>query len=51
MWRKGCLPGNWLIGGAIDLQRSEGDGTVTILDYKCTSVWSVIYGKKEWDGS
>ncbi len=40
---------NWVISGAIDLQRSEGDGTVTILDYKCTSVWSVIYGKKEWD--
>ncbi len=40
---------NWIISGAIDLQRSEEDGTVTILDYKCTSVWSVIYGKKEWD--
>ena len=39
----------WTISGAIDLQRSEDDGTVTILDYKCTSVWSVIYGKKEWD--
>ncbi len=40
---------NWVISGAIDLQRSEEDGTLTILDYKCTSVWSVIYGKKEWD--
>jgi len=40
---------NWVISGAVDLQRSEEDGTVTLLDYKCTSVWSVIYGKKEWD--
>ena len=38
----------WTISGAIDLQRSEADGTVTILDYKCTSVWSVIYGKSDW---
>ena len=21
---------------------------MTVLDYKCTSVWSIIYGKKEW---
>lgn len=39
---------NWVISGAIDLQRSS-DGGVTLLDYKCTSAWSVIYGKKEWD--
>ena len=39
----------WTISGAIDLlQRSEADGTLTILDYKCTSVWSVIYGKSDW---
>ena len=38
----------WTISGAIDLQRSEADGTVTILDYKCASVWSVIYGKSDW---
>ena len=30
--------GDWVISGAIDLQRSEADGSVTILDYKCTSV-------------
>jgi len=40
---------NWVISGAIDIQREEGDGSVTILDYKCTSAWSVIYGKSEWD--
>jgi hypothetical protein len=39
---------DWVISGAIDLQRSESDGTITILDYKCTSVWSVIFGKIEW---
>ena len=38
----------WSISGAIDLQRSESDGTMTIMDYKCTSVWSVIHGKVEW---
>ena len=39
---------DWIISGAIDVQRSEEDGSVTVLDYKCTSVWSIIYGKKEW---
>ena len=38
---------NWIISGAIDIQRAEDDGSVTVLDYKCTSVWSVIYGKPE----
>ena len=41
---------NWVISGAIDLQRHEEDGTVGILDYKCTSVWSVLNGPKpEWE--
>jgi len=40
---------NWIISGAIDIQRAEDDGSVTVLDYKCTSVWSVIYGKPEWE--
>jgi hypothetical protein len=39
---------NWVISGAIDIQRAEDDGRVTVLDYKCTSAWSVIYGKIEW---
>lgn len=38
----------WKISGAIDIQRKEDDGTVTILDYKCTSVWSIIFGKASW---
>jgi len=39
----------WVISGAIDVQRGEADGKVAVLDYKCTSAWSVIYGKPEWD--
>lgn len=38
----------WVISGAIDVQRIEEDGT-TVIDYKTTSVWSVILGKKEWE--
>ena len=38
----------WKISGAIDIQKTEKDGSVTILDYKCTSVWSVIFGKESW---
>ena len=33
---------DWVIGGAIDLQDARG-----IVDYKCTSVWSVIHDKIE----
>jgi len=40
---------NWVISGAIDVQRRESDGSIAILDYKCTSVWSVIHGKPEWE--
>ena len=43
----------WVISGAIDLQEQSDNytgGVCTVMsDYKCTSVWSVIYGKKEWD--
>ena len=38
----------WVVSGAIDVQRIEEDG-VTIMDYKTTSVWSVIMGKVEWE--
>ena len=38
----------WKISGAIDIQKTEEDGSVTILDYKCTSVWSIIFGKDSW---
>ena len=38
----------WIVSGAIDVQRIEQDG-ITIMDYKTTSVWSVIMGKVEWE--
>ena len=38
----------WLLSGAIDRQESKGN-SITIIDYKVTSVWSVIYGKPEWE--
>lgn len=37
----------WTISGAIDLQEVESDGIV-ISDYKCTSVWSVMNDKMDW---
>ena len=38
---------DWVISGAIDLQEITPEGRI-ISDYKVTSVWSVIYDKKEW---
>jgi hypothetical protein len=38
----------WVISGAIDVQRIEKDG-ITVIDYKTTSVWSVILGKEGWE--
>lgn len=40
--------GGWVVSGQIDHQE-EVDGKVFISDYKVTSVWSVIYGKIEWE--
>ena len=38
----------WVLSGAIDRQEINEDH-ITIVDYKVTSVWSVIYGKPEWE--
>ena len=38
----------WILSGALDRQEIINDVT-TIIDYKVTSVWSVIYGKIEWE--
>lgn len=38
----------WTVSGQIDHQE-EHEGRVYISDYKVTSVWSVIYGKVEWE--
>lgn len=37
----------WKISGALDLMVIDPDG-VSIFDYKCTSVWSVMADKVEW---
>lgn len=37
----------WTVSGQIDLQEIEDDGVV-ISDYKCTSVWSVMNDKMDW---
>lgn len=39
----------WTISGAIDVQRIHADGSITVIDYKTTSVWSVMSGKPEWE--
>lgn len=38
----------WTLSGAIDHQEIV-DNVVHITDYKVTSVWSVIFGKEEWE--
>lgn len=43
-----CEIEGWVISGAIDVQRIDDDG-ITIMDYKTTSVWSVILGKESWE--
>lgn len=37
----------WTVSGAVDYQKVER-GAVSIVDYKVTSAWSVIYGKESW---
>ena len=37
-----------ILSGAIDLQKDEDDG-VTIVDYKFTSVWSLMNDKPDWE--
>jgi hypothetical protein len=42
---------DWDISGAVDLQVVEqlkNSTAVDIIDYKSTSVWSVIFGKTDW---
>tara|TARA_R110002153_G_scaffold111021_2_gene252645 strand:- start:17254 stop:18171 length:918 start_codon:yes stop_codon:yes gene_type:complete len=38
----------WTLSGAIDRQEINND-VLTIVDYKVTSAWSVIFGKPEWE--
>lgn len=39
----------WFISGAVDLQVMNDDGTISIRDYKTTSVWAVMKDKTEWE--
>ena len=39
----------WFISGAVDLQIVNDDGTISIRDYKTTSVWAVMKDKIEWE--
>jgi hypothetical protein len=42
----------WDVSGAVDLQvieRMTHSTAVDIVDYKNTSVWSIIYGKPDWE--
>jgi hypothetical protein len=39
---------DWILSGAVDHQKIEGN-SISITDYKVTSVWSVIHGKIEWE--
>tara|TARA_R100000231_G_C5303365_1_gene158247 strand:+ start:139 stop:1020 length:882 start_codon:yes stop_codon:yes gene_type:complete len=40
---------DWTISGAIDVQRLEDDNSITIMDYKFTSVWAVKNPKLDWE--
>jgi len=39
----------WNLSGAIDLQIDNGDGTISVRDYKVTGAWSVMAQKEEWE--
>lgn len=39
----------WRISGAIDLQVIHPDSSISIKDYKTTSVWAVMNEKAEWE--
>jgi len=41
--------GTWTVSGAIDVQRVEDDDSVTVMDYKFTSVWAVKNPKPDWE--
>lgn len=39
----------WAVSGAIDIQRLNEDGTITVMDYKTTTAWAVMAKKPEWE--
>jgi hypothetical protein len=38
-----------VVSGAVDVQELLPDGSISIMDFKVTSVTSVMYGKKSWE--
>ena len=38
----------WVVSGALDVQRLGGNA-ISITDYKTTSAWAVMNGKKDWE--
>jgi len=38
----------WTVSGAVDYQKVDR-GAVSVVDYKVTSAWSVIFGKESWE--
>ena len=42
---------DWVLSGAVDYQYHyiQGGPKVDVIDYKVTSVWSVILGKEDWE--
>jgi hypothetical protein len=40
---------NCRLSGAIDVQKYEPDGSITLMDYKVCSAWSVMNDKPEWE--
>jgi len=38
----------WSISGAIDIRYNANHTHSELMDYKVTSVWSIIFGKEEW---
>jgi len=40
---------DWVLSGAIDVQKYEADGSVSIMDYKVCTAWAVMNDKPDWE--
>ena len=40
---------DWTLSGAIDVQRYEANGSISIMDYKVCTAWAVMNDKPEWE--
>ena len=39
----------WVMSGAIDVQKYNRNGSITIMDYKVCTAWAVMNDKPEWE--